>query len=334
MPLNFVKMHGIGNDYVYLDAVSDPALAERRDLASLSRAMSDRHTGIGADGLILVCKPSPLPAHPAHATHAHVRMRMFNADGSESEMCGNGVRCVAKFAHDRLGITANPMHVETGAGVLSITCETVDGKVAKATVDMGEPIIDLASIPVNAALLDRTPSGECTPSTAEPHAPTDAPTHARAHAQAVASIEHTLAVGNKRYAASFVSMGNPHAVIFVDDVSAIDLARVGPLLETHPAFPSRMNVHFVEVHSRSVATMRTWERGSGITRACGTGACAVCVAGVRTGRLDRSVLLHLPGGDLTIHWDQTNHVFMTGPAADSFEGVWGGQATSPHRDHG
>ncbi len=317
MPINFVKMHGIGNDYVYLDAVNEPALAERRDLSSLSRAMSDRHTGIGADGLILVCRPTPQDARAAAHARAHVRMRMFNADGSESEMCGNGVRCVAKFAHDRLGINANPMHIETGAGVLEITYETVTGKVTMATVDMGEPIVDLASVPVNAAMLDPTPADQTARPMSEPHA------------HAVAAIEHRLAVDNARYAASFVSMGNPHAVIFVDDVNAVDLAHIGPLIETHPAFPARMNAHFVEVHAHSAATngteatMRTFERGSGITRACGTGACAVCVAGARTGRLERNVLLHLPGGDLTIHWDEsTNHVSMTGPAADTFKGVW------------
>lgn len=296
--MKFVKMHGIGNDYVYLDAVGDPALAERDDLAALAQAMSDRHTGIGADGLILVCLPT------SDAASAHVRMRMFNADGSESEMCGNGVRCVAKFAHDRLGINANPMRVETGAGVLPIQYELVGEKLAVATVDMGEPIVELADVPVCenelAWYLEDTYCG---------------------------GIESDEQI----WISTFVSMGNPHAVLFefentdlfTKGLAALDVAGIGSAIEHHRAFPNRINAHFVEVHSPSEATMRTWERGTGITLACGTGACAVCVAGVRTGQLSREVQLHLPGGDLTIRWDKpSNHVFMTGPATDSFEGVW------------
>ncbi|MCH8270418.1 MAG: diaminopimelate epimerase [Planctomycetes bacterium] len=286
--MRFVKMHGIGNDYVYLDAVTHPEIAARDDLPDLARRMSDRHTGIGSDGLILVCRPE--------SSDAHVCMRMFNADGSESAMCGNGVRCVAKFAHDRLSVNANPMRIETGTRVLSIEYEVIEGRLTTATVDMGEPIFELADVPVDRAGLVRV---------------LDDGVHAEFDA------------AGERFKAVFVSMGNPHAVIFIDDVSGLDLGRIGPQIERHRAFPERINAHFAQIRSRAEATMRTWERGSGITQACGTGACAVCVAGVRTGRLDREVLLHLPGGDLRVRWDElTNHVFMTGPATDVFEGDW------------
>jgi len=293
----FVKMHGIGNDYVYVDAITH-AEREELDLPELSRRVSDRHRGIGSDGLILLCQPRD----PAN----HVRMRMFNADGSESEMCGNGIRCVAKFAHDRLGVTRAPMRVETGQGVLAIEFEVgADGKVTVATVDMGRPELTLENVPVAPdELAWRNDTHSC------------------------------IEIGPDRVDALIftpVSMGNPHAVVFADEnaalfaagLDAIDLARVGPRVEHHAAFPRRVNAHFVAIHSRNEATMRTWERGSGATLACGTGACAVAVAGALTDRLARECLLHLPGGDLTIRWDETSdHVFMTGPAEDSFEGVW------------
>lgn len=300
----FVKMHGIGNDYVYLDAFSRPDLERHPDLPGLARRISDRHRGVGSDGLILVCRP----ASPAGPGGAHVRMRMFNADGSEAEMCGNGVRCVAKFAHDRLRIRTRPMLVETGRGVLPIEYETEGGALARATVDMGEPLTALDRIPVRRDALAATP---------------------RPHEFAVAAG----LTGEEPWVAAFVSTGNPHAVCFDDanralaggGFDALDLARVGPALERHAAFPNRVNVHFVQVQSPREARVRTWERGAGATLACGTGACAVCVAGVISGRLERHVLLHLPGGDLRIRWDErSNHVFMTGPAEDVFEGAWPG----------
>ena len=292
--MRFVKMEGIGNDYVYLDAVSDPALATRADLPALARRMSDRHTGIGADGLILLCPPND-------DVDAHVRMHMMNADGSVSEMCGNGIRCVAKFAHDRLGVRANPMRVETGRGVLSIDYETEGGKLSRATVDMGEPILDLPEIPVL----------------------TSEASWSREQYVCVETPDEHIGV--------CVSMGNPHFVMFSGEnvalfekgIEEIELDRLGPEIETHAAFPNRINVHVVMVASKSEATMRTWERGTGITLACGTGASGVLVAGVLTGRLDREALLHLPGGDLTIRWDAaSNHVYKTGPARDVFEGEW------------
>lgn len=289
--MRFIKMHGIGNDYVYLDCFLDPTPT---DPAALSIAVSDRHKGIGSDGLILVC-----PSEKADA-----RMRMFNADGSESEMCGNGVRCVAKLVHDH-GISANnPLRIETGRGVLTLHLELRDGKVEQVTVDMGEPILEAERIPT-------TWSGDRV--VARPLPP-----------------ELVARLGGDRgqvcglgAGLTCVSMGNPHAVLFCDDVARVPLAEVGPLLETAPLFPRRINVHFVQVLAPGEVVMRTWERGSGITQACGTGACAVCVAGVLAGHTARRLLAHLPGGDLRLHWSENdNHVYMTGPATEVFTGEW------------
>ncbi len=282
--MRFTKMHGIGNDYIYVNGFTETVA----DPMSLSRAIADRHTGVGSDGLILI-----LP--PEDAQQADLRIRMFNADGSESQMCGNGIRCVCKYALDHGLSDANPMRIETGAGVLSLQY-TVNGSgaVEMVTVDMGEPNLELAALPVDAKQL----SGG------------DGPIY-------------RLNVENEPIEAAFVSMGNPHAVIYVDDVSEIDLECIGPKLERHGAFPERINSHFVQVKSRGEVSMRTWERGSGATQACGTGACAVCVAGIVTDRTDRKLLVHLPGGDLQLHWDEeTNHVFMTGPAVEVFTGEW------------
>jgi diaminopimelate epimerase len=304
--MRFVKMHGIGNDYVYLDASTDPTIESRADLPALARAMSARHTGIGSDGLILVCRAS---GRAGGTPAPHLRMRIFNADGSEAEMCGNGVRGVAKFAHDRLGVRDNPMLVETGRGVVSIRYETEGGRLTRATVDMGEPILDLAKVPVD---------GEAVRRVGVPH-------------------EYEIDCPNATFRAVFVSMGNPHAVIFEEvragdrrtfapaSLRGLDLDRLGPQVENHPAFPRRINAHFVAILGRREAAMRSWERGAGATLACGTGACAVGVAGVRTGRLERRVTLHLPGGDLDVHWDEgSGHVLMTGPAVEVFEGEWPG----------
>ncbi|MFT3685422.1 MAG: diaminopimelate epimerase [Phycisphaerales bacterium] len=334
--LPFVKMHGIGNDYVYLDAVGDPSLATRRDLPKLAREMSDRHTGIGSDGLILVCQPT---ADGAKAG-AHVRMRMFNADGSESEMCGNGIRCVAKFAHDRLGFTASPMLVETGdakspSGIhvrpITLTLGE-DGRVETATVDMGEPDFDL-----HAAGLRGLEAKANTPRKPVP-----------------------VVLDDHRYEAVMVGTGNPHAVFFLEpdgngpndvgsspkspptavrsglgpkslgpngtevlELVSIDLKTWGPRFEHHAMFRDRTNVHFASVKGKKTVHMRTWERGSGITQACGTGACAVVAAGVVTDRLSRDVKVALPGGDLSVRWDEaTNHLFMTGPAVEICSGQW------------
>ncbi len=287
--MHFTKMHGIGNDYIYVDCVTNPP---PRNPAELARKISDRHFGVGSDGLILIC-PSEL---------ADVRMRMFNADGSEAQMCGNGIRCVAKYVHDH-GLVRKPrLTIETGRGVLTLDLETKNGKVEQVTVNMGRPIFDPKKIPttlegyppvnVPLVLLDLPP-----------FPPVSFPT--------------------QQLRVTCVSMGNPHCVSFVDEITDLMVGYVAPQIETHPAFPERVNVHFVQVHSAEEVTMRTWERGSGITLACGTGACAVCVAGVLTGRTGRKLLAHLPGGDLRLHWSETDdHVYMTGPAAEVFSGEW------------
>jgi diaminopimelate epimerase len=272
--MRFTKMHGLGNDYVYVDGFRDEV---PKDPAAVARRVSDRHFGIGADGLILI-----LPSDVADA-----RMRMFNADGSESEMCGNGLRCVAKYVHDHGIAQRDKLQIQTGRGVLSVALEIENGVAARVTVDMGEPILQASDIPT----------------TLPGNPPVNAP----------------LVVGGQTFAATCVSMGNPHVVIF-DDLKFTDTH--GPLIEVAPEFPRRVNVHFVQVHSRGEVTMRTWERGSGITQACGTGACAVCVAGVLSGRTDNHLLAHLPGGDLNLKWN--GHVFMTGPATEVFRGEWHG----------
>ena len=285
--MRFIKMHGIGNDYVYVNCFEESV--DEPDV--LAPSISDRHTGVGGDGLILL-----LP--PAQGVDADVRMRMFNADGSESEMCGNGIRCLCKLAHDHGVCRNNPMRVQTGNGVLALEYTTdAEDKVAHVTVDMGEPTLTPRDIPVRQALLT----------------PTDQP--------------QTFSIrpggSDEDVLATFVSMGNPHAVIYHTNIDQLPLERLGASLENHPAFPNRMNIHIVQVHSPAEVSMRTWERGTGITLACGTGASAVCVAGVLTGRSDREVLIHLPGGDLQLEWRHAdNHVYMTGPAVEVFTGDW------------
>jgi diaminopimelate epimerase len=279
--MRFTKMHGAGNDYVYVEtfeqAVGDPA--------ALARTLSDRHFGIGSDGLVLI----------GPAEQADVTMRMFNADGSESEMCGNAIRCVAKYAWEHGLSDANPMRIATGAGVKTLKLDVEGGQVWAVTVDMGEPILEPAKIPV------------------------DWP------GQRV--IEEPMSTGGPQdWPVTCVSMGNPHAVTFLDDLDALralDIARIAPPMEHHERFPQRINVHFVVVNAPGELTMRTWERGSGETLACGTGASAVCVAGVLSDRCNRDVQIHLPGGDLHIQWREAdNHVFMTGPAEEVFSGEW------------
>ncbi len=276
--MRFTKMHGIGNDYVHVDCFEQDV----PDPAATAVAVSDRHFGVGGDGLILV-----LPS-----TEADVRMRMFNADGGEAEMCGNGIRCVAKYAYDHGRSKANPMRVETAAGIKQIELAIgPDGKVAAATVDMGAPVLEPDRIPV------KVPQKQ--------------------------AVNVTLRTASRAFQMTCVSMGNPHAVMFVDDVHAVPLETLGPEIEHHPLFPERINVHFAEVHSPTELTMRTWERGSGITLACGTGASAVCVAAALTHRTGRRITAHLPGGDLKLHWRQEDdHVLMTGPAAEVFTGEW------------
>ncbi len=293
--MQFTKMHGAGNDYVYVDCFAQNVPA---DPAALARRMADRHYGVGGDGLILIC-PSQV---------ADARMRMFNADGSESEMCGNGVRCVAKYVYDHGIARRNPLRIETGRGVLAIDLEVHDGRVRRARVDMGEPILAAAAIPVRLPGRD-----EAAPVVDVPAAgwlPLD-------------PAARWIASSGVDLRATCVSMGNPHLILYAARVDAVPLETVGPLLEHAAVFPRRINVHFVQVHDAGEVTMRTWERGSGITLACGTGASAVCVAGVLSGRTQRTILAHLPGGDLELQWDEaTGHVFLTGEAVEVFTGHW------------
>jgi len=284
MAIPFIKMHGLGNDYVYVDCFRNGLPA---DPAGLARAVSDRHFGIGGDGLILVCQPS----EAAKARGADARMRMFNADGSESEMCGNGLRCVAKLVHDH-GICQKPrLLLETGRGLLPVDLEVKGGKVSRARVEMGQPILQAALIPTRLA--------------------GDPP------------IEQPVETPWGTVKLTCVSMGNPHAVAFVDKITDQMVHEVGKYLETCSAFPKRANIEFVEVVARNRFVMRVWERGSGETLACGTGACAVAVAGILTGRLDRKCTGKLMGGELELEWPgEGQTVYMTGPATEVFSGIW------------
>jgi len=276
--MRFTKMHGAGNDYVYMNCFQEP-VPER--LPELARKMSDRRFGVGGDGLILI-RPSD---------KADARMQMFNADGSEAEMCGNGIRCVAKYVYDHGICQKDELQIETGAGVLSLSVKTSDGLVQRVRVDMGEPILDSDRIP-----------------TTLPGSPV---------------VDVDLSIEDHTVKVTCVSMGNPHCVIFVDRATDDLVLGLGPKIEVDPRFPARVNVEFVEVLGRGEVRQRTWERGSGETWACGTGASAVCVAGVLTGRTDRRILNHLRGGDLELHWnEEDNHVYMTGPATEVFSGEW------------
>ncbi|HZZ70641.1 MAG TPA: diaminopimelate epimerase [Pirellulales bacterium] len=294
--MRFTKMHGIGNDYVYVDCFAQPPPA---DPAAVARRISDRHFGVGSDGLILICP----------AEHADAKMRMFNADGSESEMCGNGVRCVAKFVHDH-GIATKPeLKIETGRGILSLALEVRGGLAERIKVDMGEPILEPAKIPVALAAVSEK---------RVVNFPLDQ--EATARLQRAAGAEQAGVEARM----TCMSMGNPHLILFCREVEQVDLSDLGPYFERAALFPKRINVHFVQVHSPHEVTMRTWERGSGVTLACGTGACAVCVAGALTERTERRVLAHLPGGDLELDWAADNHVLMTGTATEVFTGEWNG----------
>jgi diaminopimelate epimerase len=274
--LRFAKLHGTANDFIYVDARDGfPG-----DPATLARRLCDRRRGIGADGLILVERP--------RTGDADCGMVIYNSDGSRSEMCGNGIRGLAKFVHDHGLVHADPLRVETDAGVKFIHAELAAGRVARVTVDMGVPVWDGRSIPVAA-------DGEV--------------------------IDRPLDVAGREWRVTCVSMGNPHCVVFVDDDPAgLALADLGPRFEHHPFFPRRVNTEFVHVLSPSRLAMRVWERGAGETMACGTGACAVGVAAARTGRSERQVTVTLPGGDIEIDWRPDDRVLMTGDAVEVFEG--------------
>ena len=274
--MKFTKMHGAGNDYVYINGFTE----QIDDPAELARIVSNRQFGIGSDGLILIL-PSDV---------ADVRMRMFNLDGSESEMCGNGIRCVAKYAHDHGLVNSLEITVETGAGILSLTLfPGKSGLIERVRVDMGSPQLTRNDIPMTGENNEK-------------------------------AIAVPIEIAGQQYEITAVSMGNPHAVIFVDDVENFPVAEVGSLVENHEWFPERTNVEFVQVVSPSEVIQRTWERGSGETLACGTGASAVTTAGVLTGRTQRKITNHLRGGDLELEWLETGSVMMTGPAVEVFSG--------------
>jgi len=289
--MRFTKMHGLGNDYVYVNCFEEKIA----NPAKLAQIVSDRHRGIGADGLILIGPSST----------ADVRMRMFNADGSESEMCGNGIRCVAKYTYEHKlaeagGAFAVPeqqpfpalLNIETGNEVLTVGLMVDDrDKVQRVCVNMGQPVLTPKDIPVNL-------SGEKV-------------------------IGQSIEILGQELLMTCVSMGNPHAIFFCDNVELIELEKLGPVIENHSLFPNRVNVHFVQIDKPTEFTMRTWERGSGITMACGSGACAACVAAVLTSRCERICTGHLPGGELDLNWcEEDNCVYMTGPAVEVFEGIW------------
>ena len=295
--MRFTKMHGLGNDYIYVNCFEETV----ENPEKLASVVSDRHFGIGGDGLILIM--------PSDA--ADVRMRMFNADGSEAQMCGNGVRCLAKYAWEHNltkgrtcshPVLAEPLkkaapgavdireiNVETGRGVLTIALAVKDNYAEQICVNMGEPILLPVQIPVNVT------------------------------GQQAVGIPFTIE--NQNFLMTCVSMGNPHAVFYCPEVAAVDLYHLGPIIENHSLFPQRINVHFVQKNSAHEITMRTWERGCGITLACGTGAAAVCVAGVLASKTERKILAHLPGGDLHLHWNEAdNCVYLVGPAVEVFTG--------------
>ena len=280
MSLSFTKMHGLGNDYVYVDGHEQNL--ERFNLGKLSALVSDRHFGVGSDGLILIL-PSDV---------ADFRMRIFNPDESESNMCGNGMRCCAKYVYDHGLTDRTELSFETLAGIIKPELTVADGEVSSVTVDMGEPRLARKDIPM---------TGE----------PADEPV-----------IDEELDVEGQTVRITCVSMGNPHCIQFVDSVEDAPVKTLGPNIEYHPAFPDRTNVEFIEIVDREHVKMRVWERGAGETLACGTGASATAVACALNDLTDRSVEVELLGGTLEIEWAANDHVFMTGPATEVFTGDW------------
>lgn len=273
--IKFTKMHGLGNDYVYIDAINQKIENE----SSLAKFVSNRHFGIGSDGLILICK----------SDIADFQMRMFNSDGSEAEMCGNGIRCVGKFVYDKGLTDKTTVKIETLAGIKTLVLNTKDGKVETARVDMGEPILEAEKIPVISK------------------------------EQPVKNLE--LEVENTKFKFTCVSMGNPHAITIVENTKEFDVEKYGKILEVDKAFPKKANIEFAQIIDKENIKMRVWERGAGETLACGTGACATAVACNLNGLTGRKVNIELLGGTLNIEWNEKdNHVYMTGPAVTVFDG--------------
>ena len=298
--MQFTKLQGAGNDYLYVDG-----LRERRDWPDLARKMSDRHFGVGADGLIVV----------APSSVADARMQMFNADGSEGEMCGNGIRCFAKFVLERGIVEADParIRVETGAGVLAVEPRWEGARVTGARVSMGEPVLRAADVPVDPAALGPSDYAALDDSLAA----------ALGVRPDELAFDAPLAVDGAAFALTAVSMGNPHVTAFVaEPVADVPLDRLGPLVERHAAFPRRVNFHIVNVEARDRIVSRTWERGSGLTLACGTGASAMVVAARLHGLVGDEARVEVPGGALTVSWPGGGPVSMEGDAVEVFSGEW------------
>ena len=281
--MRFTKMQGLANDYIYVDCCREKA-PKAEELEELTRRISDRHLGVGSDGLVLIL--------PGDEKTCDFEMRMFNSDGSESAMCGNAARCVGKYVYERGLTEKNEIRLKTGSGIRNLQLTLKDGKVDRVRVDMGQPALEGAAIPTTIR---------------EPQI-----------------VGWPVACQGLDLRMTCVNMGNPHAVIFVDDPDTFDVHGIGAELERHPYFPKRTNVEFASVIDRGNLRMRVWERGAGETMACGTGACATLVAAVLNGLSDRKATLHLNGGPLTVEWDEsTNKVFQEGPAEFVFDGVWG-----------
>ena len=276
--IEFVKMHGLGNDYVYIDAINQNI----NNRSELAKKVSDRHFGIGSDGMILICK----------SDIADFRMQMFNSDGTEAEMCGNGIRCVGKFVYDNGYTNKENIEIETLAGVKKLKLFVQNGKVEKVKVDMGEPILEPNKIPVI--------------SSEEP------------------VKDLNLNILDRNFKFTCVSMGNPHAITFInEDVNGFDIEKYGKLVEINAAFPQRTNVEFINIINKNTIKMRVWERGAGETLACGTGACASAVASFINRYTERKVTVELLGGNLEIEWnEEDNHIYMTGPATTVFKGFY------------
>ena len=310
--MEFTKMHGLENDYIYINTFQERVA----NPSQLARAVSDRHSGVGSDGLILVGAPVADVANEAAAeAAADVGMRIFNADGSEAQMCGNGIRCVAKFAVERGLSRKNPLRIQTQRGTLAVSWRAdAHGKVQEVSVDMGLPILEIRLIPA------KIPGIAAESHVVGVELPASWWTFdANVTASNFSNWKNTCGFNGK---VSLVSMGNPHAIFWCDDVSKVPLEIVGPLIEHHSAFPQRINAHFAQRESDSRVTMRTWERGSGITRACGTGACAVLVAGALEGKLSQKCQVQLPGGALQVEWAGPGHcVIMTGSAVEVCRGT-------------
>lgn len=273
--MKFTKMQGLGNDYVYVNCMEE----EIENPSELAKQVSDRHYGVGSDGLILI----------GPSEHADFEMKMYNADGSRGEMCGNGIRCVGKYVYD-YGLTdRTEVSVETLGGIKYLSLTVENGKVSLVKVDMGSPIFVPEQIPVKAGRQD--------------------------------AVDVPINVDGKEYRMTCISMGNPHAVVYMDDIKGLEIEKIGPKFEQHPCFPNRVNTEFAHVIDRQTVEMRVWERGSGETLACGTGACAVAVSCMVNGLTDDTVTVRLLGGNLEIAWDrEKNIVYMTGPATVVFDG--------------